>query len=76
MIQHLPAVLIIVGPACRLGLLRNVCRGRRRHGDQLRATRGPEAMNALVKTAPQGSIAPHRRGAAKLHRRSAVICGI
>ena len=27
MIQHLPAVLIIVGQACRLGLLRIVWRG-------------------------------------------------
>ena len=26
MIQQLPAVLIIVGPACRLGLLRIGCR--------------------------------------------------
>jgi hypothetical protein len=34
MIQHLPAVLIIVGPACRLDLLRIVCRGRRCPGDQ------------------------------------------
>jgi hypothetical protein len=30
MTQHLLTVLIIVGPACGLGLLRDVCRGRRR----------------------------------------------
>jgi hypothetical protein len=33
MIQHLPAVLIIVGPACRLGHLSIVCRGGRCLGD-------------------------------------------
>jgi hypothetical protein len=36
MIQRLPAVLNNRGPACRLDLLRVVCRGRRRPGNQLR----------------------------------------